>query len=80
MLLRFSITSRRSGRGGKQTEDLQVSRLWMCGNPSVSIHVTTSMEFELILHFVVAVGAEEPLAEHMMVADFFRKFIITDFD
>lgn len=24
--------------------------------------------------WVVAVGAEEPLAEHMMVADFFRKF------
>ena len=23
----------------------------------------------------VAVGAEEPLAEHMMVADFFRKII-----
>lgn len=27
----------------------------------------------LIMPLVVAVGAEEPLAEHMMVADFFRK-------
>jgi hypothetical protein len=26
---------------------------------------------------IVAVGAEEPLAEHMMVADFFRKFCST---
>jgi hypothetical protein len=25
---------------------------------------------------IVAVGAEEPLAEHMMVADFFRKNIL----
>jgi hypothetical protein len=27
-----------------------------------------------MFHFTVAVGAEEPLAEHMMVADFFRQF------
>jgi hypothetical protein len=31
---------------------------------------------ELTVHCIVAVGAEEPLAEHMMVADFFRKYIL----
>jgi hypothetical protein len=30
-------------------------------------------EIWLSLLSIVAVGAEEPLAEHMMVADFFRK-------
>ena len=30
------------------------------------------------LRGTVAVGAEEPLAEHMMVADFFRKFSSID--
>ena len=28
---------------------------------------------KLLMCMTVAVGAEEPLAEHMMVADFFRK-------
>jgi hypothetical protein len=28
---------------------------------------------KLLMCVTVAVGAEEPLAEHMMVADFFRK-------
>lgn len=28
---------------------------------------------KLLMCITVAVGAEEPLAEHMMVADFFRK-------
>ena len=32
---------------------------------------------EIVLTYaIVAVGAEEPLAEHMMVADFFRKLNI----
>lgn len=31
------------------------------------------MGYGLIECLLVAVGAEEPLAEHMMVADFFRK-------
>ena len=31
-------------------------------------------EFVLLTCEIVAVGAEEPLAEHMMVADFFRKY------
>jgi len=33
-------------------------------------------EFVLLTCEIVAVGAEEPLAEHMMVADFFRKSMV----
>jgi hypothetical protein len=41
-------------------------------------YFSTDMVFERYLAnvntFTVAVGAEEPLAEHMMVADFFRMY------
>jgi hypothetical protein len=41
--------------------------------PTVPLHI----KFRLMVNCVVAVGAEEPLAEHMMVADFFRKYILS---
>jgi hypothetical protein len=55
-------------------EGLQALRRWMRENPLVCIDgLYLQLSTGLSLCFVVAMGAEEPLAEHMMVADFFRK-------
>jgi hypothetical protein len=75
MSSRSSTTLKKSERGGKQMEDQRASRRWMYGNPSVSTCAfRTSNEPCTNYARLVAVGAEEPLAEHMMVADFFRKY------
>jgi hypothetical protein len=48
----------------------------MRGNLLVSLFSHAAMAARrrsVLIHIAVAVGAEEPLAEHMMVADFFRE-------
>jgi hypothetical protein len=77
MSLRYFITLRKSVRGDKRMEDPRALRHWMSGSQLVStLNITLQHVSLLTMYGTVAVGAEEPLAEHMMVADFFRKDIL----
>ena len=44
------------------------------------VHLDEGFLTQMLMCFIVAVGAEEPLAEHMMVADFFRTFMYQDYN